>query len=69
VHQIKKDRSPNSSNDKISYRVYEQNTANHATMDDRKTTICNKTRRWARASNAEAIITELSDTFRSMFQR
>lgn len=38
-------------------------------MDDRKTTICDNTRRWARAANADAIITELSDTFRSMFQR
>jgi len=59
---------PNRSNGKISYRFYESNTANHTTLDDRKTKICDSTR-WAEASNAEVIITELSYIFSSMFQR
>ena len=60
LYQIGKERSPNRSNGKISYRFYESNTANHTTLDDRKTKICDSTRRWVKAANAEVIITELS---------
>jgi hypothetical protein len=63
MYQIGKERSPNRSNGKISYRFYESNTANHTTLDDIKTKICDSTRRWTEAANVEVIITERSYIF------